>query len=279
MVLPNFLIVGAMKAGTSALAYALQEHPDVFVPARELHFFNREERYRQGLSYYEEQFAGYRGEAAVGDKTPAYSFHERAPERIAQLLPTAKLIWLLRNPTERAHSHYWFFVRKGMERLPFERALTLEPQRMARDRMLGYRERGIYVRQIGTFLQWFPREQMCILLHEQWRREPDLVLRSICRFLDVDPDVPFRRAGEERNTTSVPRSKTVQWATARLLSRKGARLRKTILRWNVRTLAGYPSMDPETRRELDEFYRPWNEELARRFDLDLSDWHTSERVP
>src|SRR4051812_42429120 len=105
---PDFLIVGAAKAGTTSLAAYLAEHPDVFMARRkELHFFGREKEYRRGWEWYCSHFEGAGDARAVGEATPDYMWRERAVERIAQDLPKARIIATLRHPVDRAYSHYW----------------------------------------------------------------------------------------------------------------------------------------------------------------------------
>jgi len=121
--LPNFLIVGAQKAGTSSMVIYLSEHPDVSVPLNEIHFFDIDERYKKGLKWYEKHFKKWNGQKAIGEKTPIYMYLEKVPARIAKDLPNIKLIFMLRNPTDRAWSNYWMRVRKGREFLSFREVL------------------------------------------------------------------------------------------------------------------------------------------------------------
>src|SRR5688572_14326389 len=114
--LPDFLIVGAMRSGTTSLHKYLQAHPDVFVASgKEVHFFDR--RYGRGLDWYRSRFAGVTTERVVGEATPAYMYDENAIARIAHDLPDARLIVVLRNPVDRAYSHYWRNRSRGRENL------------------------------------------------------------------------------------------------------------------------------------------------------------------
>jgi len=270
--LPNFLIVGGMKCGTSALAHYLNEHPDVFIPGDELHFFNSEDAYKAGLKGYEECFRLHNGEAAVGEKTPTYSYHPLAPERIARALPDARLVWIFRNPVDRAYSHYWFFVSMGKERLSFEEALAREPLRMKRDFTMAYRDRSVYSTQVKNYLNLFSRDQMLFLLWEDLKRDPKLVLSKTCEFLGVRSDYEFTRVGTRRNVTYMPRSVSLQWLSYQLFSRKGARILRQVKKLNRVDTAGYPPMSVATRRSLESFFEPHNEELSDLTGLNLSAW-------
>ncbi len=113
--LPDFIILGAQRAGTSSLYYYLSQHPQILPAVRkELHFFD--DHYRRGLGWYRSQFPtrGARG-TITGEATPYYLSHPHAPARIQRLLPQARLIVLLRNPVERAISHYFFEVSHQRE--------------------------------------------------------------------------------------------------------------------------------------------------------------------
>jgi len=269
--LPNFLIVGAQKGGTSSLAHCLREHPDVFLPTGEPHFFDADERYAQGVGWYEGLFAGHGGERAVGEKTPDYGHTERAPERIAATVPGVRLVWILRNPTERAHSHYWFRAAKGMERHSFARRVGVLPDGSIRGSGLEWIAWGLYATQVRRYLEFFPLEDMLFLTYEDYTRDPLKVLARVCEFLEVDPAYPFTRVGEQRNVTHSPRSLTVQ-AAGRMLVRRGwKRAGQAIMRANAGR-GGYPPMGPDVRAALDRFYAPHNRDLAELTGLDITPW-------
>lgn len=105
--LPNFLIVGAARAGTTSLYYYLKQHPDVFMsPKKEIDFFDVDKNFEKGLDWYERYFEGYTGQKAIGEASPLYMYLEKVPKRIAKVIPDVKLIFILRNPVDRAYSHY-----------------------------------------------------------------------------------------------------------------------------------------------------------------------------
>src|SRR5437762_6880111 len=120
--LPNFLILGAAKSGTTSLYHVLKQHPQVFVTEKkELHFFVKEHWYRRGMRCYARHFAPARAEhRAVGEATPVYLCHPAAPHRIREHLPEARLIAIVRDPVQRAHSHYWQERRRLNEHRSFD---------------------------------------------------------------------------------------------------------------------------------------------------------------
>lgn len=169
MVLPNFIIPGAQKSGTTALRIYLAQHPEIFMANKEIHFFDNDENYKKGIEGYEKFFDGWKGEKAIGEKTPNYLYYEKAPERIYKLLPDVKLIFVLRNPVDRAYSHYRHNVRIGQETLSFEKAIEKEEERIKNPRLkkiYSYKDRGKYIIQIKRYAEYFPKSQMLFLLAE-----------------------------------------------------------------------------------------------------------------
>ncbi len=269
---PNFLIVGVMKAGTTALGTYLNRHPNIHLPSRELHFFSRDDRYQRGSHYYRQLFTPGPREYRVGEKTPTYSYHERCAQRIASFNPDMKLIWIFRNPTERAYSHYWYFVQNGQERLPFEEALALEPVRIKENIGYSYVDRGLYAVQIERFLQHFPRESMLFVLHEDLRADPERTVRACVDFLDL-PDIPNLTSGTvPENVTRLPKVPALQRLAYKVLYQRFGIGYKLIHRLNVRKQAGYPPLPAAIKARLDRFYAPYNARFAELTGLDIARW-------
>jgi hypothetical protein len=222
--LPDFLVVGAQKSGTTSLFGYLQQHPRIAkCRVKEVHFFDN--AYHRGERWYRAHFprADRRGPPRmVGEASAYYLCHPHAPRRIRELLPRVKLIAILRNPTERAISHYFHEVRKKRESLPILEALRAEEDRIGsewkrmlddevhcsrRHRSFSYKQRGIYVEQLERYGERFDPEQILILTSEGLFRDPLAVLRQVHAFLGVDtgfvcPDVAPRNVS--RNRAAVP---------------------------------------------------------------------------
>ena len=198
--LPDFLILGAQKAGTTALYAYLRWHPQITGPSfKEVSFFDR--HYARGERWYRAHLP-IRRSALVGEATPGYLFHPLAPERVARMLPHARLIALLRNPVDRAFSHYQHEVALGREELSFEEALAREDERMEGEveRMLRdpayfshawwnytYAARGRYAEQLERWFAAFPREQLLVLLTDDLAADTAGTYRRVLDFLRVDP--------------------------------------------------------------------------------------------
>jgi len=197
--LPDFLILGAQKAGTTALYAYLRRHPEITGPVyKEVSFFDR--HYVCGERWYRAHLPIRHGGIA-GEASPSYLFHPLAPERVARMLPDARLIAILRNPVDRAFSQYQHEVALGREELSFEQALTLEDERMRGEveRMLGdpayfsyawwnytYTARGRYAEQLGRWFEVFPRERLLVLLTDELATDAAGTYLRVLDFLGVD---------------------------------------------------------------------------------------------
>lgn len=223
--LPDFLVIGAQKSGTTSLFYYLSQHPDILPSSRkEVCFFDGgvdvTDVYAKGEQWYRSHFP-YSGQLAgrriTGEASPSYIFNPLVPERIANFIPEAKLIAILRNPTERAVSHYFHEKRKGRETLSLEEALRAEESRLAEVGQsrnyknhqflhASYKSRGRYWEQIERYLQFFPRDQLHILSSEDLFRDPNTALDKVYDFLGMGSSHrlhDLRPQNVARNRTSV----------------------------------------------------------------------------
>lgn len=185
---PDFLVIGAEKAGTTWLYEVLRSHPQIFLPdAKELHFFNsmdsngrRNDRFENGLVWYENHFATAPKGAICGEATPMYLCDPLAPSRIHQLCPSARLIVILRNPISRAWSHFRMARAKGHITESLDRLIAEQDPRI-----LG---RGLYARQLAHWFALFPRNQFSIHFFEDIVSRPRPTLSRIASWLNVDPE-------------------------------------------------------------------------------------------
>jgi hypothetical protein len=184
--LPTALIIGAQKAGTTALYAWLRQHPAVVGPSwKEVNYFDR--RYAKGERWYRGNFPMARGATVVAEASTGYLFHPLAPERAKALVPHARLVALVRDPVSRAYSHYQHEVALGREPLSFEDAIGAEEERMQGelDRMLAdpayfshawwnytYLGRGLYAEQLERWHAVFPEEQLLIVPNEDLGARP-----------------------------------------------------------------------------------------------------------
>jgi hypothetical protein len=264
VILPNFLIVGAMRCGTTSLHSFLSTVPGVFVAKRkEIHFFDSDDAYAKGLPWYASWFEDGAGSIAIGESTQTYMYDPVATERMAAALPDARLVVSLRDPVDRAYSHYWHNVERGRESLSFEDALRAEDERLhtldrETARRFAYVDRGRYASQLERLATKYERDAIKVIAFEDLTSRPADVLTSLCRYLGVDaPSRPV--AVPHVNAFIEIRSRRLRDATRRLPER----LRDAVARLNTHA-SSYPPMHPRTRRAL---VRGFEDENAR-----LGEW-------
>lgn len=269
---PDFVIVGAMRSGTSSLAGYLDEHPEIHVtPRKEVHYFNR--FYDRGMEWYLEQFSDSDGARIVGEATPNYMYVSLAMERMGQDLPDAKLIAILREPVARAYSHYWFNRSRGNEPLSFEDALEAESERLGQGDPLttaraSYFDRGLYADQLVQIAELFPRRQIHVLLFEDLVARPRRTFSNVCQFLDVDTAFTPENLGRQVNVYT-----EVRWPALNRYLRALPRSFGSILhRANRKTAAPYPPLDAALAVRLTERYEEPNQRLETWLGRDLAAW-------
>ena len=267
---PDFIIVGAMKAGTSSLVRLLREVPGLFV-LNETNYFCQKDDISQGFEAYCKLFEQCPEDGLAGEKCPAYSFWPDVPGRIVRRLPDLKLVWILRDPVDRAYSNYWHLVGNGNEIHSFEGAVDLELKNRQSIGIRRYLERSNYATQIERFLEFFPRSQMLFLRSDMLRSDSLGVLRTVCDFLGYSGSdqlgVPDRL---DANKTAMPRWPFVLWMARRIFGKK--RPFYAIQRLTKRAQPGYPAMDGELRKRLRGHFLPIVERTVDLTGLDLDCW-------
>jgi hypothetical protein len=268
--LPNFLVIGAPRSGTTWIDKNLREHPDVYMPKhKELHFFDV--HYERGLPYYESFFADWKQQRAVGEATPDYIHGQYTtrdiPRLIKQHLPDVKLIASLRNPVDRAYSRFWNSKAKYEQNigLSFEEKLRQKPE---------FIREGFYGAQLQRFFELFPRERILVLLYDDMIEDPRGFMRRMYQFLDVDPDFvsgcESHRVNAAAGKKYLARSQTM-WLASRALSR--IRLRSLAERVRKANATPLPQMNPGTRRMLHDIYAGEIRQLQELIGRDLSRWN------
>lgn len=265
---PGFFIIGAQKSGTTSLQRYLSAHPDAYCIG-ETHFFDF--HFDRGMDWYRGLFAPYVERKVLGEKCPEYLFHHGAIRRMAEVIPDARLLVLLRDPVDRAYSQYWHARRTGEETLSFEDALDTEDERVAAGAWnFAYTRRGRYLPQLQRVCEEFPRENLSVHIFEDMKRDPAGVFADVCRFLGIDDRVRPESLGTVANRYRRVRSKLL-WD---LLVRRGGWTRSRRIRAKLRRAltreASYPVMDPRTRERLAATFEQDNVALARWLERDLS---------
>ena len=247
--LPDFLIIGAQKCGTTFLYHLLCQHPYVEPAAdKEVHFFDT--NFAKGEQWYRSRFSPPTQKdgrkVLTGESSPYYIYHPHAARRAAQVVPRAKLIALLRNPVDRAYSDYHHKAREGRDPLSFEAAIEAEEERLRgeKEKMLAdenyhgpnyrkfsYLSRGIYVDQLKEWRRYFNEHQLLVLKSEDFFKNPQAVFERVLEFLEL-PHWETEVTGE-------------------------------------RNEGAYEQMSPATRQRLEDYFEPHNKRLYEFLGVDF----------
>jgi len=245
---PDFVIIGTERGGTTSLYnYLLTEDSRIISALRkEIHFFDQ--HYYKGWTWYLSHFPVRKDDILSGEASPHYYFFPEAAQRVAQAIPNAKLIILLRNPIDRAYSHYQHEVAMGYEKLSFEDAVNREvtvsngiwkPRSLRANGVFqyvhfSYLSKGLYVEHLKPWLERIPSERFLILKSESFFSNPGDVLAGALHFLGMPPTG-----------------------------------RSTFRKYNE---GQYEPMEREVRSRLRTFYEPYNKELSELLRMDFHDW-------
>jgi hypothetical protein len=297
--LPNFLVIGAARAGTSSLWDFLRGHPQVFMSGmKETNFFALEgitprfqgpgdEPLNHGaitdLMSYERLFEGVTHQRAVGEASTMYLYHPCAASRIKAYIPRAKIIVILRNPVDRAFSSYLQMIREGREPVrDFSAALRLEPERILAvwEHLWHYKTMGFYYSQLSRYYDLFESSNIRVYLFEDLVADKPATLTDLLRFLGVDEKVKIEL--KKLNSTSHVRVSRVRFIDK--LLREDNVVTNTARRvlpasWvsRARNLFTYRlELAESVRRELVEVFREDIDKLETLINRDLSSWKALE---
>lgn len=178
--LPDFLVAGATKCGTTSLHQWLSAHPQVWMPQKELRFFTTQHNWARGVDWYRDRFAGAPEGAVLGEASNSYTrdpVYAGVPERIAAVVPDVKILYMIRDPMKRLESHYRHRLVTGIEWRPPARAIRADPRYMAA---------SLYGHQVSRLAEVLPAERILVLEAERVFAEPDAQLRRLSAFLGID---------------------------------------------------------------------------------------------
>ena len=265
----NFICIGAQKAGTTTLADILCQHSEICIPPiKETKFFLFDADYSKGASYYNSFFTNYHGQKAIGEFDPDYLLFPFTAKRIAETLGNAiKIIVVLRNPADRAYSHYLMTRKKGLDDLEFEKALAAEKDRkqdIKTQKIFAYIERGYYGKQLEEYLKVFPRENFLFLVFEEdFILNREKTIQRVQEFLNVpfeelDINVHSNEAGEAQSEAIrdlVRKPNFVKKLMKFVLPSKEVRkdIRKFFIRKNMQKVAS-PKLSQEMRSKILQTY-------------------------
>jgi hypothetical protein len=281
MVLPNFIVIGAQRSGTTLLDKVLRAHDEVYLPPhrKEIHYFDW--HFTRGSDWYKSFFPSDDGASkyrAIGEVTPDYIFEPEVPERIAEVLPDCRLVVMLRNPVRRAFSGYLHHVRSFNDRRSFEQFIAEQHDAI---------ERGFYARQIKRYLNLFPGHNIHIMLSEEVFQRPQSELDRLAKFLGLTHswNDSSELVRERVYRGEVPRFRSAFYYARRfgeLLSSWGLdRIVDRAKRMGVPSLFGQRrellAMPASIQESLQQLYDPHIRELEALLGRSLDGWRTLRR--
>jgi sulfotransferase family protein len=316
---PNFLVIGVAKSGTTSLYHYLLQHPDVYLPKiKEPNFFAMHdetadvppndpcyhssielfERIKKGsvidIEQYTALFSHAKKEKAIGEASTFYMYHPKAPDRIKRFIPNVKMVAILRNPIERSYSSHLHLVRAGVETREFKEALMEEPfqsENVWLARKDYYIRPGFYARQLMRYYEKFDSDQIQVFLYDDYKREPEDMLRKIFEFLEVDSQFKPNMS-TKHNVSGIPLDSPLRKKShldrikRTVLTEALKEAAKTVFpgRWQGKLRRLYqhawldrPAMDQEVHRMLIDIFREDILSLEDLLKRDLSTWLREEQ--
>ena len=305
----NLFLIGAAKSGTTALAATLGQHPAIApLPIKEPGHFSTDlrtpvfsSRYNRLLQWdeaayfkkapFEERHIGFveselnyqklvnqaltsnPDSKYVLDASTAYLYSASAPAQLRHYAADAKIVLLLRNPIERAYSHYTMALKYGMEQegplQAFKREAALYPAHWGQDEC--YLELGHYAKQLQRWLECFPLDQLHIIWYDDFTANPQKAMDGLMKYLDL-PTFVFQQT-DQLNVGAVPKYATLNKWAMRTLGPLREKLPKSLVHWlKKKTQVAAPELDPETRSFLAEAFTEQIEQLAALTGKDLNHW-------
>jgi hypothetical protein len=313
--IPDFIIAGAMKCGTTSMHSILNSHPDIFIPRKEINFFDLDDliqhpdffffngqrwhypsfakKNREYWDWYSAFFAGANEEQLLGEDSTCYLASEVAPERISKVGKEIKIIIMLRDPTDRAYSHYWHLVRSGRATLSFEETIQIEPASVL--------IRSLYEQQVRNYLRFIPRERIYFVIFEEFIRNIAVTSRKVCDFLGVDGNlIDLSQADSHANAGRWPKYTNLQLWRNRMLRQRAKFIYQNRLvdvpdgngrpsalvrladkihsKLNPCVKAKQAKMRNDTRMMLDDYFSTQNAGLSKLLDINLDEkWYRSRK--
>ncbi len=301
MIKPNFIICGSSASGTSFLTTGMIGHPEIYLPKKirpEPHYFYKSWEYQKPFKeyYLEKYFSNVKNEIAIGERSSSYMFGDKVPSRMQKVLPKAKLIFILRNPIERAYANYRYTVLEGLEPNSFSYSLKNENERIKNQKGIwseiqpyNYTGRGLYFNQLKNFLKFYPREQMLILKSESFGMNIQSDFKEIFNFLNVSKDFKVNRPPKFTSLNVIDPSLQVRLReyfkgnfdniieairknenTDKYLETKEDYENLNLMMENLKSKKS--GMNPEDRSYLQSLYKDDIQKLQQLVSFDLSDW-------
>ncbi len=288
LMLPNFFIVGAPKAGTTSLYHYLDAHPDVFMsPIKETNYFSYESAVKQDLYYkergisnwndYKKLFENSDGKKAVGEASVSYLFYEAVPQLIKNKIHDARIIILLRNPVERAYSHYQMDCKLGYVNTSFEKIIFNKNRTPLEN--LFYQQfilLGLYYEQVKRYMDVFGTEKVLVILFDDFKNTTEKEINRLYRFLEIDETVKLN-LDKTHNPFATPRNSVFRFIyrfkKVRLMMKNLLPKKIQLYILEIILTKKKAPVEEKTIKFLNEFYKPDIMKLEKLLNRNLSKWH------
>jgi len=296
--LPNFVIVGTQKAGTTFIHKCLKEHPDIYIPKGEVSFFENPDYNKNTTDYLESLFRKHQDNKVLGIKRPSYLACKDCPKRIKKEIPHAKLIIILRNPVDRAISAYFHYMKTGfIPILPLEEGMLNIITGKYKERYPRSEEIlrfGYYYEQLNHYLHYFNKKQILIELYDELLKNPLRTIQNIYEFLGVDNSFTPKslKSHPQSAIYSLTRLKIINLMNAHYYSYNKKRTRLFLKKMNILDLFVIgltvladkllsilssnqkPQITKELRRTIMNIYINDINKLENLIKTDLNQWKT-----
>lgn len=275
MILPNFLIVGAQKCGTTSLHDILSKHPETGMSnTKEINYFTFDNKYSKGLSYYSSYFNNIDSKKiAIGEASPGYICTPGVPERIHQDLGKIKIVIILRDPVRRAFSQYWDNRRHLNEHLTEKQIVSTYLDTEYTPERRGYFSRGVYAHQVEKYFNLFGRNHVQVIILEQLIKNQNELLQKLYSFLGLNIFKGLQELPTPSNSSYVWNNLVYKFffnhpEFVKILPKRG----KGILFFGSKETFKYELPSGQIIEKLKEFYRPSNNKLSKLIDNPLREW-------
>ncbi|MGM0411497.1 MAG: sulfotransferase domain-containing protein [Bacillota bacterium] len=267
--LPDFLIIGAQKSGTTWIYEVLKSHPKIAMAKnrKEVHYFDR--YYDRGIEWYKKRFPD-KFSGLIGETTPKYIYDKKVPERIKKNIPDVKLICILRNPIKRAYSQYKYLVQEKNYNNSFRQSI---------DEYIDIKERGLYYNQLFRYLKYFNKTQIKIIIFEEMLENKKEKLEEVANFLNLNYDFDEEKIYGKANVSKIPKFKKTYSFTKSIVKKlydydlvfiinffEKIGFKKIFFSENNHN---FPEMNTEMYNFLKQYYREDIEKLEVLLDKDL----------
>jgi hypothetical protein len=265
----DFIIVGVMKCGTTTLGGYLELHKQIAIPEWEVGFFNKPQNFNKGYGHYEDYVDKYATSETIirGEKTP-YSFDKSITPKLYAYNPNLKLVFILRNPVDRAWSNYGHDLWNLYEKKSFEKCIQQEDSRNV---LYQYLSKGRYIEQLMDYLNYFPKEQIHIIIFEEFLKQKKPTLEKLFDFLGVASD-EYDFDQKVHNKKSY-HPKYRPWLLHMVKNTIG--MQNRIWNWAWRLHFGKPQkkkMSEPMKKKLTAYYAPYNAELELFLGREIKEW-------